>query len=131
MQQLLIFFNNENCIKMYCYFYIIFHISITSILISILLAPAADCTNNYTFHRTKYQASERGNRYLDGFVDCEAASEGNQYYMEDYDFTIGGDKMIYSCFKSDGLCFTLTLKNIGGGGWIYSVLDLAGNNNRP
>ena len=93
-------------------------------LIFISIAPAADCTNDYTFHRTKYNHGERGNRYLDGFVDCEAASEDNQYYVEDYDWSDEDSWNLYSCFKADGLCLRLTSKN--NGGWDYNVFDMAG-----
>ena len=100
---------------------------IISIIISILLAPVADCTNDYTFNRTKYQAAEIGNRHLDGFVDCECASEGNQYYVEDYD--LSNEKVslkLMSCFKPDGLCLPLT--SLNNGGWSYFTFHLEGNN---
>ena len=96
-------------------------------IISILLAPVADCTNEYTFHRTKYQAGDRGNRHLDGFVDCEAASEGNQYYVEDFDLSTANDETLCSCFKPDGLCLNLTRS--WSDGWAYYVGTLLGNNN--
>ena len=96
-------------------------------IIFILLAPVADCTDEYTFHRTKYQAGDRGNRHLDGFVDCEAASEGNRYYVEDFDYSNEEVVGLASCFKPDGLCLNLTSSS--NGGWVYFVWNLVGNNN--
>ena len=96
-------------------------------IIYILIEPVADCTNDYTFNRTKYHDKERGNRHLDGFVDCDAASEGNQYYVEDYDLTNEKDSLnLMSCFKPDGLCLPLTSNS--NDGWFYFTFHLEGNN---
>ena len=105
-----------------------FYFTIHFVVISI--APAADCTDDFTFNRTKYNDGERGLRHLDGFVDCEAASEGNQYYMEHHNITEETSKSLFSCFKSDGLCLTFT--NLNDGVWRHTVYELyeKGNNNR-
>ena len=65
------------------------------VFIFISIAPAADCTNNFKFHRTKYRNSERDSRHLDGFVDCE------DYNIEK---ERSKDLLVVSCFTSDGLC---------------------------
>ena len=94
---------------------------------TISIAPAADCTEDFTFDRIKYHNKERGYRYLDGFVDCAAASEGNSYYVEDYEsLNDMYENMIQSCFPPDGLCLNLTSEN--NGGWNYGVFDLIGEN---
>ena len=100
------------------------------VLIYLYIAPAADCTDDFMFNRTKYNDKERGLKHLDGFVDCEAAPEGNQYYVEQYNITGDESASLLSCFKPDGLCLTLT--NFNDGGWPYMVYDLQpeGNNSR-
>ena len=98
----------------------------TLYLFSISIAPAADCTDepkDYTFYRTKYNDGERGNRHLDGFVDCQSL-----YYVEDYNITGESDEQLYSCFAPGGLCLTLTSSD--NDGWWYSVYNMKrGNNN--
>ena len=96
------------------------------LIIIFSIAPAADCTNDYTFHRTKYVDRERGYRHLDGFVDCEAALEGNQYYVEDNNLT-DVNTGAFSCFTPYGLCFLLTSSKKKGG-WEHYVFDISGNN---
>ena len=115
----------------YCNFYIdLFTINFNFVLISVSIAPAADCTDDFTFHRTKYSDKERGNRHLDGFLDCAAASEGNQFYVEQSDITDETNFAVTSCFKPDGLCLPLT--SLANGGWFYYVFDIIveGNKNR-
>ena len=101
---------------------------INVVFCTISIAPVADCTEDFTFDRIKYSKNERGYRYLDGFVDCAAASEGNRYYVEDYVLPIPlYNYHIESCFASDGLCLELTSKKVQRG-WYYKVYDLDGEN---
>ena len=101
--------------------------SINVVFCTIPIAPVDDCTEEFTFDRVTYNNNERGYRYLDGFVDCAAASEGNRYYVEDYTVPSIIITYIESCFAPDGLCLNLTSKSHGG--WIYRVYDLNGESN--
>ena len=86
-----------------------------------------DCTDEYTFENTKYSERERGWRYLDGFIDCENASEGNNYYVEDRDVTdTAPSDYFVTCHPADGLCFRLKYSVFGDGGWDYFVFDITG-----
>ena len=100
--------------------------SINVVFCTISIAPAADCTEDFIFDQIRYSSNERGYRYLDGFVDYAAASEGNRYYVEDYTFPNDRRKFyIESCFAPDGLCLKLTTED--NGGWVYKVYDMYDN----
>ena len=88
--------------QVYCFIFI------NVALISIPIAPADDCTNDYAFYRLSYVDRERDYRHLDGFVDCEASPEGNRFYVEEYGIIPPRQVMAMSCFASDGLCLPLT-----------------------
>ena len=62
-------------------------------------------------------------------MDCEAASEGKRYYMEQYNITEDAYTMLYSCFKQDGLCLKLPNYNLLAGVTYYIMaLRRIGNN---
>ena len=85
-----------------------------------LLEPAADCSDDFTFHKRPFDRQDSFHRHLDPMTDCEAASGGNNYYVvENIDPT--NPIKLYSCFAPDGLCLRLNSATE------YNVQTLLGN----
>ena len=85
-----------------------------------LLEPAADCSDDFTFHKRPFDRQDRLHRHLDPMTDCEAASGGNNYYViENIDTT--NPIKLHSCFAPDGLCLRLNYATE------YNVQTLLGN----